>query len=150
MDPRDFVRLASRLALANPTSAAQCRTAIGRVYYGAFHHAVQALNGMGAPPGEGSSAHGKAPLLLLRSGDDLVCAAGGILGDLHTLRGRADYKLTHPNGVESRHEAIQAASDADKIIATIDNLLSDPVRWAAVRLSIRASYQQIMSKAPPP
>ncbi len=150
MDPRDFVRLASTLAVASPIDPARCRTSISRAYYGAFHCASGVLTALDAPIGKGGSDHGHAFRLFQRSGDLELEAAGVLLSGLHRLRILADYRMAPDPKVEAGQNARNAALDALQIVSAVDNVLADPSRRTAARTTIRSHYQGVTGNAPPP
>ena len=57
MDPREFHRLAQRLA--SQGSPAECRTAVSRAYYSTFNVGAEMLRGLGFRIRKGAAAHGE-------------------------------------------------------------------------------------------
>lgn len=149
MNPADFVQLASNLAAPNPCSAVRARTSISRSYYGAFHRACEALSIINAAVDDGPGAHGQAPRLLRQSGDPELVVAGDMLRDLHSLRRKADYKLSALPEVENRANAVKACEDAQRIFAAIGKVLGDPGRRANAEQAL-AAYRITVTVTPPP
>lgn len=132
MNPRDFHRLAEQLA--NRTTPAEFRTAIGRAYYAAFNVAAEGLRAVGTPLGKGAAAHGEAPHFLRNSGHADLARAATVLEFLHRVRNRADYQLDKAD-VETRQAAAGAVADARKAIDAIDTALTGPER-ASIQAAI--------------
>ena len=91
MDPRDFHSQA--VALLRGGRPVDCRSAISRAYYAAFHVAAQLLRTNGFSILENHTAHEQVTRHLLGSGDPTVMAIASQLGDLRGMRNKADYRL---------------------------------------------------------
>lgn len=137
MDPRDFHRLAAKLASGPTTnlSAAECRTAISRSYYAVFNVAAEQLRKLGFPVGKGAAAHGEIQKCLANSGDAALAAVASDLGDLHASRNRADYQLDKPD-VEKAVNAQAVAALAGNLIQALDGAFQGP-RRAAIQTVIQ-------------
>jgi uncharacterized protein (UPF0332 family) len=125
MDPREFHKLAARLAAGS--SAAEYRTAIGRAYYAAFNVGAEWLRALGFALGKGPAAHGEVQRCLVNSGDAQVSDAGAKISRLHSQRIRADYHLGAAD-VEIRANANFFVNFAGEIIRTLDAAFSGPHR----------------------
>lgn len=129
MNGKEFIDLAGRLVASGSTSdsAARCRSAISRSYYGAFHCAAAVLEELGKPPLKNAQGHRETINTLLRSKIAAACEAGGFIDDLHTSRIRADYRLE-----DTRSENIQNAKlsveDASNALSALNKCLEEPVR----------------------
>lgn len=135
MNAREFHALAARLA-TRPAAPAECRSAISRAYYAAFHIGSETLTTMGFSPGRGGGAHGEVARSFHNAADVAIAAAGRTLADLHTLRIRADYHLGRTD-VEQLTAARRSVDDAKVVIDTFDQLLRAP-ELPMVRQSIAA------------
>jgi len=87
----DFIHLAGKLATSG--EEASLRTAVSRAYYGAFHLALQFLADIGRPVPRNTNAHVQVARKLQTAGQPDAYRAGSLLGDLHTERIKADYRL---------------------------------------------------------
>jgi hypothetical protein len=87
----DFMHLAGKLATS--ADEASLRSAVSRAYYGAFHLASQFLEEIGRAAPRNTQAHVHVARKLQGSGQRDAYRAGSLLGDLHTERIRADYRL---------------------------------------------------------
>ena len=117
MDPRDFQKLAERLA--SGTSPAEIRSAISRAYYSVFNVGVELLNGMGFHTSKGPSGHGEVEHKLSNSGNTEVERVGSQLADLRNRRIRADYRLERRD-VENQKTAQVLVRQAHKMVQVLD------------------------------
>lgn len=131
MDPRDFQRLAERLAGID--GSAERRSAISRCYYATFHVAMEHLRAMRFPIGKGAAAHGEVQRCLINSGSREVMQAGASMQQLHTHRIRADYDLARKDA-ELSTTANSAVVRARDSIAMLDSAFA-----GAARASIQAA-----------
>jgi uncharacterized protein (UPF0332 family) len=145
MEPRDFLTLAEKLVLDKHAAAAHFRSASGRAYYAAFHQVSKVLGDLGFPPAESAKGHFQAVQLLQRSGDEELETAGGLLGDLYTLRRRADYELQRTD-VEKLSSAQKAVETALSIFQDLDSFLADRSRESALTACLKPLYKGITSK----
>ena len=125
MDSRDFLEVADRLSRG--ASAAEFRTSIGRSYYAAFNVAADRLRSAGFPIGRGGAAHGEIRYCLANAGDADIQEAATKLGELHSIRIRADYHLARTD-VEAPGIAVGVAAKAAKVIDSIDQAFRGPTR----------------------
>ena len=86
-----FISLAGKLATAADPAA--LRSAVSRAYYGAFHMAEAFLAEIDRPVPRNANAHVLVARTLQRSGQPDAIRAGSLLGDLHSDRIKADYRL---------------------------------------------------------
>jgi hypothetical protein len=119
MNPRDFHSLAVELVAGATVDAAQCRTAIGRSYYGVFNVAADHLRSQGFVIGKGAAAHGEVQKCLSNSGEPALATVGSKLNDLHTSRNRADYPLSLGD-VEIPANARKIVEMAGRLIQLLD------------------------------
>jgi hypothetical protein len=145
MDAREFLKLAEVLVVTPKAGAAHFRTAIGRAYYGAFNFGSAVMTELGFPPAENAQAHIQTVRLLQQSGDPMLEAAGGLLGDLHTLRLKADYNLRRTD-VERMKVAQAAVETATSILDDFDAFMAHPVRKSAVTNALMSRYKEITGK----
>jgi hypothetical protein len=125
MNPREFQRLAIHLASGN--SPAECRTAIGRSYYAVFNVSADLLRSLNIRIVRGPAAHSEVQNCLFNGGDPDVARVASELGELHSLRNRADYQLDKADA-ESATNATLAADLAGELIGTLDRVFSGPGR----------------------
>jgi len=125
MNPRDFCELACRLA--DNQNAADSRTVISRAYFAAYNVGVCFAErfGVEVPPKKGS--HQLVVGCLSNTGDSRIDLTGQHLGDLAGMRVKADYRMTD-TGVERSQTAKLWIERAKRIIAILDEALSDPAR----------------------
>jgi uncharacterized protein (UPF0332 family) len=127
MEPREFLKLAEHLVVAQNAGASHFRTAIGRAYYATFHLSIQVLGELGLPPSEASTAHQEVIRLLQQSGDDDLAGTGGLLDDLRTDRLKADYKLRDQTA-DKRPTAQLAVETAQSVFKDLDSFMESSVR----------------------
>jgi hypothetical protein len=145
MGPREFLKLAEAFVVTPKAGVAQFRTAIGRAYYGAFNFGSQVMTELGFPPAENALGHNQTVRLLQQSGDPILETAGGLLGDLHTLRLRADYNLKRTD-VEKMKAAQAAVETAGSIFDDLDAFMGSPARRSAVTIVLSSRYKAITGK----
>ncbi len=87
----DFIALADKLG--SNQDEASLRSAVSRAYYGAFHLAREFLEAIRRPVPRNVNAHVEVARQLQRSGQRDAYRAGSLLGDLHSKRIKADYRL---------------------------------------------------------
>jgi len=148
MDPKDFVVLAEQLVVARMAGAVQFRTAIGRAYDGAFNFGSQVLDQLGFPPAENAQGHNQTVRLFQQSGDPMLEATAGLLGDLHTFRLKADYQLKRTD-VEKMKVAQAAVESADSIFDDLNAFLGDPARRSAVTATLGPRDRSLTGKPNP-
>jgi hypothetical protein len=146
MEPRDFLKLAEHLVVAQNAGSAHYRTAIGRAYYASFNLASQVLANLGFPLAKNANGHQQAVRLLQQSADDVLEVVGGLLGDLHADRIKADYDLQR-NDVEKMKAAQVAVEIAASIYADVDAFLADQHRKLAVTKAVRPIYTMLTVKS---
>ena len=134
MDPREFHKLATRLATGS--SAAELRTATGRAYYAAFNVAADHLGSFQIHIKRSGGAHGEVQHCLANSGDPAIAKIGSDLTLLHSQRNRADYQLSVTD-VEMPVTAQSNVRTAQLIVRTLD---------AAFRGAQRASLQAAITQ----
>jgi uncharacterized protein (UPF0332 family) len=145
MEPRDFLTLAEKLVVVKNAGAMHFRTATSRAYYAAFHQVSKVLGELGFPPAESAEGHIQAVRLLQRSGDTKLETAGGLLGDLATLRRKADYELNTPD-VEKMSSAQAAVEIATSIFDDLDSFVADQSRRTAVTACLKTLYKSTTGK----
>jgi hypothetical protein len=104
MDAPRFLDLADRLVaavksrsgLGLDSGAAECRSAVSRAYYAAFHVAGEYLEEIGFILVERGPCHKALQFALKASGHGGIVAIGAQLDTLYTERLSADYDLTVP------------------------------------------------------
>jgi len=140
MTGKEFIVLATKLAAE--TGPAECRSAVSRAYYGAFHAALALLarTGILLPPGP--EAHQKVRFCLLQSGEIPGTEAGEKLESLRRERNLADYDLR-----QSRSETSQLARRQVRVGLEIMNCVEmcgvEPA-WSQFRTNVRAYATKVL------
>ena len=113
----EFINLAGKLATSADEAAH--RSAVSRAYYGAFHLASAYLDEIERSVPRNSNAHVQIARKLQSAGQADAIRAGSLLGDLHSDRIKADYRLDDVRAgtsafaricVETAHEIRSALS----------------------------------------
>ena len=144
MTGKEFIVLAKKLA--EEAGAAECRSAVSRAYYGAFHAALALLarTGILFPPGP--EAHQKARFCLLQSGESPGIEAGEKLESLRRDRNRADYDLRQPRS-ESPPFARRQVHVALEILDCVEMCGTEPA-WPQFRTNVRAYATNVLRITP--
>lgn len=132
MRPRQFLELAEQLA--NGSSAAECRSAISRAYYAIFNLGEEFFERMGLPRPK-REYHIILQRRLLNSGDKGLEKVGSRLGDLHTKRVSADYKMTDKL-IENPQSARDAVERATEMAETLEKCPIYSDRWKNIKEAI--------------
>src|SRR5580704_6711565 len=90
MNATDFYVLATQLAKRG--GAASLRSATSRAYYSIYNVIVEVLDSV-VPVYRGPQAHKEIQRLLLATQEESLIQVGSDLGDLHSRRCDADYRL---------------------------------------------------------
>jgi uncharacterized protein (UPF0332 family) len=125
MDPRDFHTQAVNLLRAG--QPADCRSAISRAYYAAFHVAATILRSNGFAILENHHAHEQVTRHLLGSGHPAVVAVASQLRELRGMRNKADYRLSLAV-VEAVKTAQMSVANAGGHIRTLETSFGGPDR----------------------
>lgn len=125
MDPREFHTQAVNLLRAG--RPADCRSAISRAYYAAFHVAAKILRSNGFAILDNHHAHEQVTRHLLGSGDPAVVAVGSQLTELRGARNKADYRLSLA-AIETVKTARMWVAKADAHIRTLETSFGGPGR----------------------
>jgi uncharacterized protein (UPF0332 family) len=112
MDANLYLELATDLVqrvkqskqLVGTSGEAECRSAISRAYYAAFHIAVNFLDEIGIKVTDSGDCHVVVQHGFNNSGEVDLVVAGSELRTLYTERKNADYKMGNP-----RAEAVSQA-----------------------------------------
>ena len=123
MTGHDFLTLARQLA--GGSTEAECRSAISRAYYGAFHVARQLMTELRFAVARADRAHTYLSRRLLAAGDPQVKQAGSDLNALRGDRNEADYDLHRP--VTQAMASLQVRT-AEQIIQFLDAAHGEPTR----------------------
>jgi uncharacterized protein (UPF0332 family) len=115
--------LAARLAAA--TSEPECRTAISRAYYAAFHVARQLLEELGFRVPRADRAHAYLTMRLNNRGHAQVQYAASDLHSLRSLRNQADYDLQR---TIRQSVAVAQAQISQQIIHALTLAKQEPTR----------------------
>jgi uncharacterized protein (UPF0332 family) len=141
MLPELILSVATNLAnnsggsLADPTGAADYRSAISRAYYAAYNVAEKFLRQMGfAKPKE--KYHIVLQQRLLASGDKEFIKIGSDLGDFHSRRVRADYNMDDKT-TEVQANALAAVEEARRMIEALQQCPINSNRWKNIQASIQ-------------
>ena len=142
MDPRDFQKLAAKLASGK--SPSEIRTAISRAYYSVFNVGVELLKGIGLGVSKGPSGHGEVEHRLSNSANIDVQKVGSQLSDLRSRRIWADYRLDKKE-TENQKNAQALVQLAHKMIQTLDTCFTGPHREEIVS-AIREYLQKFATR----
>lgn len=138
MDGNDYIRLAGKLAASPSADEATYRTAVSRAYYGAFHVARDFLVELGYSPVRNANVHAFVRQYLHASNLSDACTAADELGDLQTLRNRADYKLNDLR-VGSQTQAMWAVERSIQVASALAKCRAEKSR-ESIRQAI-AEYE---------
>ncbi len=141
MDPRDFCKLASKLATYQEKAA--LRSAVSRAYYSLFlsiHGRVESLH---VPmPKKRAECHEKLYHILFNCKDDGLRKIATVLNDLRARRNDADYSMESQD-VETPKTVQLLEMTADNAIREFDNICTDSARMAAAQ-SDMVAYAQLV------
>jgi hypothetical protein len=107
MNPHEFITLADTLVSLGSAGA---RSAVSRCYYGAFHEALDLLDGMSCGCPRNGNAHNLVPIFLDFPGSADAKMASRLLSDLHSDRVKCDYKLRDAKVEDAAFAAIDVAT----------------------------------------
>jgi hypothetical protein len=124
MEPELFLSLGEELV--ERKGACDCRSAIGRAYYGVFNKTAQLMESNGIPPPVGSAAHQKIWQDLLNCGVAALRLPGSQMGDLHGMRRKADYEMTDTD-TEDYKTAKFWVTQARQHVETIKQIFAGPL-----------------------
>ena len=119
-DPADFRRLASRLLRNSKSDAAECRTAVSRLYYHVFLHARHYLEPHFIFSKVGA-VHEEIQLLLQNASNASAAQIAVKISSLRAQRNAADYDLAHPN-IGGLQTARLAEENAGRLAKEISEL----------------------------
>jgi uncharacterized protein (UPF0332 family) len=153
MNPKWYLDLAKALVaqvkastcLPGTNGEAECRSAISRAYYAAFHVAQALFDTLGIEVPDSGTCHTLVQHGLNNSGDSALVETGSRLGTLYSERRRADYKMID-HRPEQAPQAEVMASLSEQIIDVLrglqnecmgdtlkKNAIADAIlRWATV------------------
>jgi hypothetical protein len=140
MDSREFLALAGRMAAQGTGGEAVVRTIASRAYYAAFHVTVGLLTELKVKVRANANAHGQVRTILLGSRHADAQEMASILGDLHTHRVRADYRLSLQS-FESFTLARRLVEHAERL-----RLIVDMSRSEDQRAELKAAFDRYLSK----
>jgi hypothetical protein len=126
-----FLELAGRLA-ATAGGEAECRTAVSRAYYGAFHLALTLIQDLGFSIPANANAHAIVQRYLIGAGHTDAQRAGSLLSSLHADRIRADYRLQDSRLADVQFTRLRVAL-AQEIRSALAACRRDSVREAVIR-----------------
>lgn len=138
MQGRAFLDLAKEIIQGN--TEVHWRGAAGRIYYGLMLEFRDALQrwGFTAPPRMNVHAFVRLRFTFAANAD--LKAIGGLLDSLSQLRNRADYQLGRIREFLSSAVTQQALQEAQRHLAVLDSVNSDPSRNAAAVAAIRKAF----------
>jgi hypothetical protein len=140
MTGKEFIALANKLA--KEAGAAECRSAVSRAYYGAFHVALALLARTGVVLPPAPEAHQKLRFCLLPSGEVSGAEAGEKLESLRRDRNRADYDLGQSRS-EDTDFARRQVRVALEIAHCVESCGAEPA-WSRFRTNIRAYATKVL------
>lgn len=141
MDPADFLKLAEELVERN--TPCDCRSAIGRAYYGVYNTAIRYMQSAGLTIPKGTESHKKIWEDFINCGFPELARAGSQLGDLHGMRRLADYEMDDPDP-EDYKTARFCVNEAKRHIETVKRLLTGPDRSGIV--SAIQGYRRLVGR----
>jgi uncharacterized protein (UPF0332 family) len=127
MTPTEFVTFAARLAAMAIGNEAGIRTVVGRAYYGAFHLALAYLAELGVEVPANANAHGLVGRYFSGSAHPEAGRVARLLSDMHTMRIRADYRLSDAR-FQSFEIARRYVESAEDVRSLLDHCRQEPVR----------------------
>ena len=130
MNPREFHKLAQRLATAS--DAAELRSATSRAYYAVYNVGAEFLNQI-VPLSRGAASHGQVQKLLANCGNAAVVEVGRKLRGMHARRIDADYEMsdtTCENQSSVQATVVEARDMIDKIDAAFTGSTSRVLKKA--------------------
>ena len=119
MNPRDIIGLARQLA--DGTSEAEWRAAIGRSYFGLFHVSSSLFQKLGFRIPRSESAHTHLSRSLCNSQHPLASQVGTALNDLRGRRNTADYDLDVRIVQSVAKASVSKAHDAVTLLTQLEN-----------------------------
>jgi len=140
MTGNEFIVLAKKLA--EEVSPAECRSAVSRAYYGAFHAALALLSRTGILLPPAPEAHQKLRFCLLQSGEFPGTEAGEKLESLRRDRNLADYDL-HQSRSETSQFARRQVQVALEILNCLEMCSVEPA-WSQFRTNVRAYATKVL------
>ncbi len=139
MNAQDFLSLAGKLVASPDASEAACRTAVSRAYYACFHSAKDYLLELGFRMGRD---HIESQRVLMSAGVEKSLRAGQLLGNLQSVRIRADYDLAQDIGHKTAKRCVEVAHELLTILAES--------RQEPLRSTIQAGIETYLRKIAPP
>lgn len=128
-----------------PGGPSECRCAISRAYYAAFHVAVDFLRFIRIKVCDSAACHVVTMNGLGNSGETDLATVGTYLGTLYDERAHADYEMTKPRA-ESLSQAELAATMSRDAIVLLDQRRQayslNPAQGFSVAATIWAWSQQ--------
>jgi len=144
-DPTDFRRLASRLLRNSKSDAADCRTAVSRLYYYVFLFARNYLEPHFIFSKVGA-VHEEVQLLFQNASNPLAMQIAVKISALRAQRNTADYDLAHPD-IGTLPTARLAEENTKRLAGEISELLSGDDAQAVI--SAMKSWAKMSSKPRP-
>jgi len=141
MDPSEFVTFSAQIAARGSVGA---RSAVSRAYYGVFHLAISLLDEFGCAPPRNGKSHSLVPQFLQCSPHPEAQLAGALLGDLHSDRIKADYRLNNPQ-VETLQFAKGNVETAVQVQSSLD-ALREACGDATVRAQLIAGIKELSER----
>jgi hypothetical protein len=144
MDATEFISVSAKLVGWGKAGA---RSAVSRAYYGAFHLACELLRDLSGETLGSGIAHNLAVQFLGSADHVNAKAAARLLGDLHSHRIRADYRLLDPHveQMEFAQRCVEHATEVQRQLAAfLQACDSDPAareRLVAGISQIKAAYK---------
>jgi hypothetical protein len=122
MNGADYIDFAAKIAATYP-SAAGCRSAISRAYYGAFHISHSFLKALGTHSPRNANTHSFVQHRLMNCGNATAEEAGRSLTELHRDRLLADYNLqrTRVEDADYAKAGVITARQVQRLIEACDN-----------------------------
>ena len=144
-DPADFRRLASRLLRRSKADAAECRTAVSRLYYCVFLHARSYLEPHFIFSKVGA-VHEEIQLLFQNASNPMAAQLAVKISALRSQRNAADYDLAHPD-IGSVATARLVEENAGRLAKQISELFAGSDANAVI--SAMKSWGKMSSKPRP-
>jgi uncharacterized protein (UPF0332 family) len=145
MQGRAFLKVARQLLSGG--SEASLRSATGRAYYGLMHECRESLYRWGIPTPPRENVHSFVRLRFIYAADAGLKDIGRALESLVKLRNRADYDLSAQTDFVSDKHTEKILNEAEKALAQLDAINTDPTRQSAAIAAIRKAFPTPPDKA---
>lgn len=140
MKSTDFLNVAIRLS--NSSEEGDLRTSVSRCYYGAYHTAVEFLEGCGIKLPESSDCHEKVRWCMDQAGHVSALEASRELNSLRSDRNEADYDLRSQRFRRRQNVAMSVQAAKAAVIAI--GCVTDEPEYSTIRNKIRSYARDVL------